>query len=507
MASRSRLFIRSLLAGYGSVAVNILFTLLSIPLAFRYLSKEEFGLWALALQVNGYLGLIDLGMSGAVGRFLADFKDDVNGGSYGSHLVTGVFVFAAQGLIVIFLGLLMVYCIPNLFSIRAGLQHQFSNLLLVLCLISAISIFIRSLASPLWAFQRMDVVNGCASGGLLLQLLVLWLAFRQGMGVNSLVISASAPTLLSLGVYGWVCHANHYFPRRGNWGRPQWALFKKMLSFGKDILLVSLGSQLLNATQVIIISRTLGLDAAANYSIGTKLFAMGQQLYHKVIESSGPGLTEIFVQGRIPRFIERFWDSVALTLVAAIFAAVGIAAGNNSFVQIWTHGAVSWTLVSDLLLALLLLLTSVTRNYVGLFGILKDFRKVRVLYFAEGLVFVPLAVIGAKSFGIVGVIAASLGAHVCVTAPFSFKATVRIVGSSKPLHKGFIASVSLILASSLMAKGEAMLGIPALPSLALAAIPLAVSAWIVWFWILPDHMRVRFHNPMTAAYRMFRRAE
>ena len=89
MASRTHNFIRGLGAGYLATAINIAYTAASIPLALHYLGKEQFGLWALAQQIMGYLMLLDLGVSSAVSRFIADRKDDVNGGGYGSLLLTG----------------------------------------------------------------------------------------------------------------------------------------------------------------------------------------------------------------------------------------------------------------------------------------------------------------------------------------------------------------------------------------------------------------------------------
>ena len=86
MTSRTHNFIRGLGAGYLAIAVNIAYTAASVPLALHYLGKEQFGLWALALQITGYLILLDLGVSSAVSRFIADHKDDVNNSSYGSLL-------------------------------------------------------------------------------------------------------------------------------------------------------------------------------------------------------------------------------------------------------------------------------------------------------------------------------------------------------------------------------------------------------------------------------------
>ena len=51
--SRVRHYTRSLASGYAAFAANTVFSLVSVPLALHYLSKAEFGLWALTTQIAG----------------------------------------------------------------------------------------------------------------------------------------------------------------------------------------------------------------------------------------------------------------------------------------------------------------------------------------------------------------------------------------------------------------------------------------------------------------------
>jgi hypothetical protein len=59
--------------------------------------------------------------------------------------------------------------------------------------------------------------------------------------------------------------------------------FQEVLGFGKDVLIMSIGGQLVNASQIMIISRCVALDTAATFSIGIKVYAMGQQLVYKIM--------------------------------------------------------------------------------------------------------------------------------------------------------------------------------------------------------------------------------
>src|ERR1043166_4200526 len=105
--SRFKRFTRSLLSGYLQLVANIVYTLASVPLALHFLSKPEFGLWALVTQIAGYLALLDFGLSGSASRILIDHKDDKHREEYGSTLQTGALVGFSQALVIFGVGVLI----------------------------------------------------------------------------------------------------------------------------------------------------------------------------------------------------------------------------------------------------------------------------------------------------------------------------------------------------------------------------------------------------------------
>lgn len=501
MPTRSNRFISGVLTGYSSTIANIVYTLTSVPLALHYFDKEQFGLWALAVQINGYLNLIDLGMSGAVSRFVADHKDDVNGGEYGSHLLTGGMVFVIQGLIIAVAGIILSHFAPSMFAIPTHLAASFSSLLMLLSVITGASVALRSLGAPLWAFQRFDVVNGCGSIGLIATLALLWLGFELHWGVMSFAI-AQVPVLLgTIATYVCICRKNHYYPSLRHWGKPSMTIFKSIFHFGKDTLAVTIGSQLINATQIMIISRWVSLDAAATFSVATKFYGMAMQLVLNPVAASAPGLTELYVRGEQERFVRRYWNLISLTLAMSTLAATCLAAGNASLITIWTRGAIHWTWTGDLMLGLLIILRNLNGCFVGLFGLIKNWKPVRHIYMIEGLVFVPVAILAAKWFGLNGVLIASLAAHLCITSVMSARAARPIIGSS--IHIGRSAAACALLVGLTSSFGwfssrMAMNPFASLAATALITLPVMLSAW---FFILPESIRSEAVLRFTPASR------
>ena len=490
MASRTHNFIRGLGAGYLATAINIAYTAASIPLALHYLGKEQFGLWALAQQIMGYLMLLDLGVSSAVSRFIADRKDDVNGGGYGSLLLTGAIVFAIQGVLIAIAGVAFSFFAPALFAVPDHLASDFTNVLIIITSLAGLSVALRTLGAPLWAFQRMDVSYGLGSLTLLTSFASLWGGFHLGWGIYSFALAGIPAAILTPIITFLICWKSNFYPCAGHWGRPNLLLFRKIFSFGQDVVWVAMGSQLVNASQIMILSRVLGLNAAATFAIGTKLLTMSQQLTGRIIESAAPGLTEMFVRGDTTRFNLRFSNIISVTAFVATVGAAALITGNTSFVSFWTSGAVHWNPAYDGLLAGLLLSTSITRCLITVFGLMHGYRPVRHIYILEGCVFVAVAIPAAAHYGITGVLLASLITHLTVTGVLSFCATRKVLGLAKNIIRPLVAATTIAVTVFMLCLALGRMGFFPNSMLFLGGIVIFLSAVSGWFYVFPANLRV-----------------
>jgi len=418
--NRTRRFLSGLALGYVSIVCNIIYTAASVPLALIYLSKEEFGLWALAQQVAGYLLMLDLGLSFSINRFLADQKEEVGGSAYCNALKTAFFAFMIQASLMFLIGVVLSFNAPFLFSINEDWASTFRNVLFILSASFSISFASRFFAVPLWAFQRMDFYNIVSSVSLLSSFACLWGGFILGLGVYSFALSFFPAVFLSPLVTYIFCRRNGYYPKRLLGGSFDFAFFRKIFSFGKDIFRLALGSQLINASQLIFLSKTCGLNEAAVFAIGSKIFTLICQVFYKIIESSSPGLTEMWVRNDRISFTKRLSSLIEITIFCACAGAAGLILFNTPFVNFWTHGKVSWNIVFDLFLALLVVLSAFTRWQVGIFGVLGDYSKLKNIYLAEGVLFAFIAFPLSFYYGIGGLLIGSLLIHFFITYYFSF---------------------------------------------------------------------------------------
>ena len=101
-------------------------------------------------------------------------------------------------------------------------------------------------------------------------------------------------------------------PSRANWGVLSWERFWEVFRFSRDLFLLGLAAQLISASQLVLVSRLISLDAAAVWSVCMKSFAMAQLVVCRVLDFSAAGLAELVVWGEHERFRSRLASIVAL---------------------------------------------------------------------------------------------------------------------------------------------------------------------------------------------------
>ncbi|MGN6556114.1 MAG: lipopolysaccharide biosynthesis protein [Verrucomicrobiota bacterium] len=423
--SRLKRFARSLLSGYAMLGANTIYTLASVPLALHYLSRPEFGLWALTMQLAGYIGLIDAGMSGSISRILIDYKDHRVDGKYGSTIKTGALVGVVQGGLVVLAGLAVAFIAGSLLRVPQELQSKFFWLLLGQCGVLGIAFATRVFSHLLMAHQRVDITNYGQSVLFGVGLLLMWSGFAAGWGVFSFLITQAVMGLGGAFVNGLGCLRLKLFPEADQWGAVTWEKFKELFAFGRDMFLYSIGMQFVTASQTVLLTRFLGLDVAAVWSICTRTYTMLTMLIWRILDYSAPVVAEMMVRGEREWLLKRFKDLAIVSAGASVFSAVLFGACNGAFVQIWTHGKIDWSPINNWLLALWFVLCTVMRIHIMLAGNSKRFGFLRYVFLLEGVAFILLNLLLQGHRGMTGMLIFSILCTATFSLPYGLWRTRR----------------------------------------------------------------------------------
>lgn len=413
MADRTRRFLLGLGTGYLSIAANIVYTLISIPLALHFLTKEEFGLWVLVAQLTSYMNLVDLGMQSSVARIFINYKDKKGGDEYGSFIRTSFYIFSAQGFAVLLLGLSLVPLLERWLSLPEGGTVHFQELMALQLLILALGFTTRTLSCLLHAHQHFIWANLGGAGGLLGGLVGMSFAFHSGWGVFSLSAAGGVAVLFNALIQLLGCVHQHLLPKAGVWGAFQPRKGAELFSFAKETFLIALGWQLISASPTILISKLAGLEAAATWSVGTKLLTLFQQFIWRIFDFASSGLSEMFARGERENLRKRFFQITSATAILSILLAGIVAFANSRFVSLWTADKIFWPPSYDILLAFLLFSCSFNRCHGGFLVVSMNIGFGKYIYLLDGLFFCFFAAVTFPFLGMAGFICVALCMDFC----------------------------------------------------------------------------------------------
>ena len=298
---------------------------------------------------------------------------------------------------------------------KVSLSSAFFWLMLGQVLLTAATFATRILNQLLYAWQRVDVTNYCGISQLAVGFAVLWIGFHCGCGVFSLLAGAAASWFWGVGFNVIACRRLGLFPKAGEWGRPTRERFRELFNYGAEVFLITIGTQLIISSQTVLVSRQLGLEAAALWSVMTKAFTLVSQVVWKIVSNAMPAFAEMHVRGERERLWSRYRGLFITTNVFAGMCAVLFAACNGPFVSVWFHGKFSWAPLDNVLLAIWLVILTQQCCHNSLIICFKEIKTLKYVYLLEGIVFIGVALAVLPSAGMTGMLVCSVVATTLFT--------------------------------------------------------------------------------------------
>ena len=414
-------YLVSLASGYAVMILQIVLGMVQIPLALSYLGNEQFGVWVLAAQVAMWLQMLDAGLNGSMARHLIEYRSLSDTKTLATCISTGFRIFCLQGLAVILMAVLVAAFGHLLFELSPANETAFGRIILMLGIGTAVGFPTKVVYSWLYASQKLALCNKVTTCNILFEFAIFWLLLACGFGVYSLAWARLGSMFLQMALSAWVAVYASDFPYR--FLRTPWhsEMFKKLAVFGGGMFMLTLGNQLLNMTQMALVSKYLGLTYAAIWATAPKLFQVGFQIVGKLWDYRMPYMASLMDQKDSKPLIH---ECISVIHISSYLAGAGlgiVAAVNPNFLEIWTHHKIQWLHHNDIVLALSIFVTLFVRCVTDFVFQAKIAPWMPTLMLCEGLGFIALSAWAIPKYGISGMIASSLIAGSMFRLPYAWR--------------------------------------------------------------------------------------
>ena len=427
----ARPLVRNALWNWLGAGVDSLVAILLTPFLIRHLGDSGYGTWIVIGSLTGYLGVLDFGLRGSVGRHVAFYHARHDRDAVLSVLNTAGFVLVIVGIASFGMVAIMAIFFDSVVAVPAALLPDARLALLIVGLHLALWFVMRIFDATLWGYQRFDLMNIVDIPAGLLRGATAAVIVASGYGLVGLAWSTLGFTLaigiakLSLCrlVDGNLRVSLPHLRRstlRELWGYGVWNFVGSLAGMGRTQF------------SPVLVGAFLGVSMVTPFSIVTRLLGVVATVMGGGTGVIIPLATALHAQDDTVRLRRLFIDSSKLCVAGALYFFALFAFLGRALLTLWIGPHLAWAWLPLVVLACgELLPLSFSAADILILGTARN-RPLALRTVAECAIALPLAALLSRPFGLAGVCAA-LALLAALRGLFSLWQGLQIIGIS-PRH-------------------------------------------------------------------------
>jgi len=342
--------IRNVIANWGGFAFSILVTFFLSPFVVRHLGNGAYGVWVLIGSLTGYLGLLDMGVRGAVTRYVAKFHAQADHQQANETASSAMMIFSSAGMLAILISAALGALALTRLHIPEGFQEQARVVLLIAGVTVAVSLVGGVYGGILVALQRFDLVNAIEIITSGLRALVIVFALRRGAGITALALVQLGGGLLSA-LSNVALVAKLYPELRIRPNRANRQHLKMIFSFSVYSFLLQIFSYLILYTDSVVIAAFLPINFVTFFAIAGNLITYARGLTRGISSTVTPLASRLEAAGDFAGLRRTALTSACYSTSLMMPIGLTFLLRGSSFISLWMgpeyaslSGGVLWIL-------------------------------------------------------------------------------------------------------------------------------------------------------------------
>ncbi len=292
------------------------------PFIVHRLGAANYGLWMLVASIVAYGSVLDLGVGGAVTKYVAELRATGRSDQASTLIATGLRMYCVVGLMVIVVSVPFALIFPDLFHIAPHQRHAARWVVLLTGVALAVQLPAATAYAVLRGLQRFDLNNLISISATLAQGIAIFAVLALGGGVIGLAAVAAPLTVLTQIPMQIVIRRVAPDLRFG-WRGAERRLLPTVASFSAALVVINGASVVKTKTDEIVIAGALPITAVAPYSIAGRIASLPTLLTYQFVRILFPLAAELYGAGDRARIRSLYVASTRLTL--ALFVPMGVA--------------------------------------------------------------------------------------------------------------------------------------------------------------------------------------
>lgn len=394
---------RSVILNWVALAISLGVAFFLSPFVVHRLGNVSYGVWTLVNSMIAYMSLLDLGLRGAITRFVARYHPRGEHSESSRAVSVAFWLRAGIGVVVIAGSLILPSIVLSAFNVPVEMQSAARWTIGVTGTSFAVTLAFGVFGGVLAALHRFDLLSSVGMCQSLLRAAgTVWL-LNSGYGIVQLallelvvaVLANIALTSLAFRVYRDL---------RLLFRRPDSAMLRQLWGFSFYVLLFNICAQIVYYTDNLVVGVFLSASAVTFFTIAGGLLEYARQVVGALGTVLFPVASSLDAQGGRAELRRLLIDGTRATLLIALPIQAALFFRGHTFIALWVgaeYAEVSGKILQILLIAHLFAIANYT-SYNIIFALGKH-KPVALIATAEAAANLLLSVMLVRRIGLEGV--------------------------------------------------------------------------------------------------------
>lgn len=432
-----------------SISVTVVSGLLLVPLYLRYIPADTYGGWLATGNILSWLTLIDPGFSTVLLQQVGAAYGAKDQRAVNALITSGLLLAVIIAIVIGLAGLGVSTHFTDWLKLPPSVDVELLRSTFVVALLSTVATVccfgFTAVNLGLQASLGIGLVAVVGDlGSICLSLVLLFKGYGLYAIVGGLVCRGVVALLGNVLYLGWRLRAEEIR------FRPDISRFGSLVRLSSYAYLGRVGGLLVSQIDLFVVARYLGPGMVMALNLTRRAPQMTQLLVQRPAMAFVPSVAHLMGEGDVAKagaILTRLM--IILSSLLALTLA-GFLLLNPSFVALWVGPQFYAGSAVNVLICVGLFLGVMTQSLSELCFALGNIRGNSLAALAQSLVYVPLLLVGAKHFGLLGVVAAPLVATLAVAAWYYPRTFVEMVHLDRQQQQVLLLEILKALAVGLL---------------------------------------------------------
>ena len=325
--------IRNVVTNWGAFVFAAVVNFMLSPFIVRSLGTTAYGAFVLINSLVGYLGLLDLGVRGAVTRYVARFHSSGEHEKASELTSAALKIFGIAAIAAVVLSLALSAVADRLFHVPPGFVTAVRIVAVIGGLNIAVALIDGVLGGVIIGLQRFDYTNAVDVAIGAVRAVIVVTALKMGEGIVVLAMLQLGSSIARLVVDYVICR--RVYPQLDLRFRGRSEYVRLVLSFGLASSILHVAGQVMLFSDSIVIGMFLPVGMVTYFAIAGNLTDYGRQVTSGISRVLTPLVSAVEARGETAAIARSLLVGARSTTILVLPVAVTFMIRGSTFIRLW----------------------------------------------------------------------------------------------------------------------------------------------------------------------------